>query len=282
MSFGKLGRRPEAGSVRVENGQPRYHLTFDVALEEYQDGKRDPERDHQWLLGCESPARPPEQGTSCRLTWTTLDHWGEPQNLGSICYQQIHTTADRTIEVVGADWPNGKLDLNVVHAGGAKTQVAIQLAYEKQSTFLDSLTASIRFRDSTGPGKTVQLRVPGHTYTRQTPVLMKGMKTAWEGEWETLLNSLSPADQAVARRLVAARQEIVDRVVATLFQASEQAKREQEEHPPADSAAAAKELSDRLSAGAGATFLQYVAEWLESSEMSAPAKVSVIEFLRSH
>ena len=277
LSFGKLGVRPEAGDVRVENGKPRYLLTLDVALELYQNGKRYLERDQQWLLGCESPKNSREPGTSCRLTRTTLDHWGKAVNLGSICYQGVHTTDDHTLEVVAADWPGGKLDLNVVHADGSKTHVVIHLAYEKESIFLDSLTASLTLRGVTGAATTYELRVPDYTYVQQVPMTMKGMRTAWEGEWETLLRSLSPQDQAAARRLVAARQEIVDRVVQALFEAQQK-----QQVPENASPTTARETSDRLSAEAGATFLQYVTEWLESSEMSAPARASVIEFLRSH
>ena len=282
MSFGQLGVRPNIGSVRVENGQPRYHLILDVALELYQNGKRNTERDQQWLLGCESPGKSGEPGTSCRLTRTTLDHWGKAVNLGSICYQAVHTTDDRTLEVVAADWPGGKLDLNLIHADGSKTHVLIGLAYEKETIFLDSLTATLTLRGATGPAATYELRVPDYTYVQQVPMTMKGMRTAWEREWETFLRTLSPPDQAAARRLVTARQEIVDRVTQSLVEPSVKVQQALLELPEKDRPAAAKESSDRLSAQAGATFLQYVTEWLESSDMSTPARTSVIEFLRSH
>lgn len=117
-----------------------------------------------------------------------------------------HYVGDGTLIIRNADWKNGRLDLAVVVSNWANDQesieVAIRVAYERNSMYLDSFKALTVHRAAFGdPLGTLEYRIPEYDYTMQVPIHFKGMKTENTRRREEFEKSLSAADLQIWRRL---------------------------------------------------------------------------------
>jgi len=259
--------KPSAGFVKDD----RYVLSVHFGIEQWENGKKSTFRVQQWDLSCLSPS---EGGkTSCSLTRTVFDNWA---GLGTAVVQSHnHYVEDGTLLVRNADWKKGQLDLAVMLPNLGKSEepveVAIRLAYENDSIYLDSFKAFGIHREVFGDSVvSLEYRIPEYDYTMQVPVKVRGMKSEETRKSDELFRSLSLSDAALWRTLADSLGDLpidekaaMSRVVPTW-----DGKRELTE-----------EENKRLKRWLGETFLNSAKQKLTGSGISADGQRRILDFL---
>jgi len=193
--------KPGVGFVK----DGKYLLSVHFGIEQWEDGKKSTFRTQQWDLSCNSPSEFTEGGkTSCSLTRTVFDNW---PGLGTAIVQSHnHYVEDGTLRIRNADWRNGRLDLAVILPNLGKSEepieVAIRLAYERDSIYLDSFKAFGIHREVFGDSVVaLEYRIPEYDYTMQLPVKIRGMKSEETRKRDELFRSLSAKDAELWRQV---------------------------------------------------------------------------------
>jgi len=130
----------------------------------------------QWWLWCDYPD--PSGGatqTACLLDRTFFTPEGED----TLILRTKHSVDNQQLRIIRADWPEGRLVLQLVFYDKSTIDVWIEMAYDLTPLIvLKSFSASSTSR-TIFSGKTThfEYRIPEYTEIKQVPVLLPGLKS---------------------------------------------------------------------------------------------------------
>ena len=156
------GDPPYIGYLNRSEGPPAYHLSFEFGLEQWEEGKRATHLYQLWALSCDSSrGKLPGPGTYCSLRREIFTDW---KSLGGWRAKiWTYSSTDEDLEIWRADWEEGKLDFELVHAmrPDENIQVFIDMGYEGEGIYLSSFRAmNTRRHRPTGKVATIELKIP--------------------------------------------------------------------------------------------------------------------------
>ncbi|MGP0594782.1 hypothetical protein ACTRXD_19885 [Nitrospira sp. T9] len=271
----EYGRKPYIGFIT--EGDKQYHLILEFGVEQWKSGVKASHRDQQWFLQCTHDSHA-AQDTSCSLVRTVFDQiFPERQ---TDCNTSKHSSTDGTLELLRTDWQQGKLDLNIVHGDGSKTNVVIDMSYDNNRIFLETLASGITGRSVLGSPSVLEFKIPEYTYTKTVTVLMKGLKDDWQRPWDEAVARLSPKDRAEWERLQNSKNKFLTPVFE---QTVDRLRKEYAENDRPLSNDEDETIIHRMGKEsdeiAAPVLAKAVHEWLNSSSMSQNGKDKISAFL---
>jgi hypothetical protein len=181
---------PYIGTAR----EGSYAITaFELGLDVLEDGHPS-EIKAQWSLICTAKlAGSRTVSQHCQLDEMGILPWvaGTPYIL-----KRSYSTSEGALQFVRADWPRGALDLRL-HRDEMTTEIELRFDKADGVLRLVSLRAVEVFRSALGGTLTTrEYRLPTYDTVLMVPVPLKGRFSAARKRWDSLIASLSPADQS--------------------------------------------------------------------------------------
>jgi hypothetical protein len=161
----------------ITPGTPTTHkIYWQLGLEQWEDGVRAPRTFQQWWLWCDNPDPFGDTTqTACLLDRTFFTPEGE----ATLILRTRHSVGDQRLRIIRADWPEGRLVLQLVFDDKSTIGVWIEMAYDITPLIvLKSFSASSTSRTVLS-GKTTRFeyRIPECTEIKHVPVLLRGLKS---------------------------------------------------------------------------------------------------------
>ena len=201
LSWAKRDSSPYIGFIK-QGTNPEYHVSFNSGIEQWEDQKRSTHRYQQWTLSCsylESITN--RDQTYCSLERMVLDDH-RPTSPGVVVSTHNHSTLDGTLQILRADWNDGKLDFNFTYTDGSTAEVLIRMKYRGDIIYLESFkalgVARGIFSDSM---VTIEYKIPEYTYILNVPIEMRGLKSEEDKKWDDMVKTLKKEDQQALDKL---------------------------------------------------------------------------------
>lgn len=187
-----------------ENGSGQLRI-LNLGIERWEDGKRSDTMWERWELTCGDQGK--SQATSGIGIYCKLERLIVMRGFSidsSIVGIEANSTEDGTLKVNRIDWKSGVLDFDLI-GGRAPIQCEVRFESKKPDGRLLSLRAISVVRTTLLPDNTLvnmEYRAAPYSFVLNVPLEMHGLKTAKQGKWDELIESLSTADRDAWKELI--------------------------------------------------------------------------------
>lgn len=187
------------GTRRLEAGRMQYSLFAGrFGVEQWEQGKRGQLR-QVWDLNCSETSPPGRHKPYCsldRLQIVTIADY-------LVVDEFQHDTSQGNLVVTNADWEGGLIQFSLTFTNQTTIETAIRFSWSGDLMQLDGFSAGGVGRSPfSGEVFAVEYRIPEFTYALAVPIVMEGLRSAAEGDWNRLLGTFTDADQKAIQELL--------------------------------------------------------------------------------